>query len=152
LRKLKKGVEVLALSATPIPRTLQLSLAGIRDISLINTPPEGRQSIENYVSQFNGDIIRDAIRRELNRSGSVFFIHNRIEDILRIAETIRELVPEAKIDITHGRMEEEKLEKAILRFIQGKTDVLVTTAIVEAGLDIPRANTIILWPCRPLSA
>ncbi|HLE25705.1 MAG TPA: transcription-repair coupling factor [Thermodesulfobacteriota bacterium] len=144
LRKLKKGVEVLALSATPIPRTLQLSLAGIRDISLINTPPEGRQSIENYVSQFNGDIIRDAIRRELNRSGSVFFIHNRIEDILRIAETIRELVPEAKIDITHGRMEEEKLEKAILRFIQGKTDVLVTTAIVEAGLDIPRANTIII--------
>ena len=144
LRKLKKGVEVLALSATPIPRTLQLSLAGIRDISLINTPPEGRQSIETYVSQFNGDIIRDAIRRELNRSGSVFFIHNRIEDILRIAETIRELAPEAKIDITHGRMEEKKLEKAILRFIQGKTDVLVTTAIVEAGLDIPRANTIIV--------
>src|SRR3972149_2223107 len=144
LRKLKKGVEVLALSATPIPRTLQLSLAGIRDISLINTPPEGRQSIETYVSQFNGDIIRDAIRRELNRSGSVFFIHNRIEDILRIAETIRELAPEAKIDITHGRMEGERLEKAILRFIQGKTDVLVTTAIVEAGLDIPRANTIIV--------
>ena len=144
LRKLKKGVEVLALSATPIPRTLQLSLAGIRDISLINTPPEGRQSIETYVSQFNGYIIRDAIRRELNRSGSVFFIHNRIEDIFRIAETIRKLVPEAKIDITHGRMEEEKLEKAILRFIQGKTDVLVTTAIVEAGLDIPRANTIII--------
>ncbi|HEY7535898.1 MAG TPA: transcription-repair coupling factor, partial [Thermodesulfobacteriota bacterium] len=144
LRKLKKGVEVLALSATPIPRTLQLSLAGIRDISLINTPPEGRQSIDTYVSQFNRDIIRDSIRRELSRNGSVFFIHNRIEDIFRVAEVIKELVPEAKIDITHGRIEEEKLEKAILRFIEGKTNVLVTTAIVEAGLDIPRANTIIV--------
>jgi transcription-repair coupling factor (superfamily II helicase) len=144
LRKLKKGVEVLALSATPIPRTLRLSLAGIRDISLINTPPEGRQLIDTYVSRFNKDMIRDSIRRELNRNGSVFFIHNRIEDILKVAETIKELVPEAKIDITHGRMEEEKLEKAIIRFIEGKTDVLVTTAIVEAGLDIPRANTIIV--------
>ncbi len=144
MRKLKKGVEALALSATPIPRTLQLSLSGIREISLINTPPEGRQSIDTYVSHFNRDIIRDSIRRELDRSGSVFFIHNRIEDIFKVAETIKELVPEAKIDITHGRMEEGRLENAILRFIEGKTDVLVTTAIVEAGLDIPRANTIIV--------
>jgi transcription-repair coupling factor (superfamily II helicase) len=144
LRKLKKGVDVLTLSATPIPRTLQLSLAGIRDISLMNTPPEGRQSVETYVFQFNRAVIREAITRELKRGGSVFFIHNRIEDIHRIAEEIRELVPEARVDVTHGKLKEETLEKNITKFIEGKTDVLVTTAIVESGLDIPRANTIIV--------
>lgn len=144
LRNLKMAVDVLTLSATPIPRTLQLSLTGIRDISLINTPPEGRQSVETYVSQFNRDLIREAILRELRRGGAVFFIHNRIEDILSVSEEIRKLVPEARIDITHGRMEERRLEKSISKFIHGETDVLVTTAIVESGLDIPRANTIIV--------
>jgi transcription-repair coupling factor (superfamily II helicase) len=144
LRSLKKNIDILTLSATPIPRTLQLSLAGIRDISLINTPPEGRQSVETYVSQFSGDLIQDIISRELKRNGAVFFIHNRIKDIFRIAEEIRKLAPEAKIDITHGRMEEKKLEKSISKFIEGKTNVLITTTIVEAGLDIPRANTIIV--------
>ncbi|HEX3034606.1 MAG TPA: transcription-repair coupling factor, partial [Thermodesulfobacteriota bacterium] len=144
LRDLKKTVDVLTLSATPIPRTLQLSLTGIRDISLINTPPEGRQSVETYVYQFGRDIIQRAIRRELERGGAVFFIHNRIENIFNIAEEVRKLTPEARIDVTHGRMKEEKLEQSILKFIRGETDVLVTTAIVEAGLDIPRANTLIV--------
>ncbi|HSE84226.1 MAG TPA: transcription-repair coupling factor, partial [Thermodesulfobacteriota bacterium] len=144
LRDLKKTVDVLTLSATPIPRTLQLSLTGIRDISLINTPPEGRQSVETYVYQFGRDIIQRAIKRELERGGAVFFIHNRIENIFNIAEEVRKLAPEARIDVTHGRMSEEKLEQSILKFIRGETDVLVTTAIVEAGLDIPRANTLIV--------
>jgi len=144
LRGLKRTVDMLTLSATPIPRTLQLSLTGIRDISLINTPPEGRQSVETYVSQFNRDLVREAITREIKRGGAVFFIHNRIESIFKVSEEIRKLVPEARVDITHGRMEERKLEKSISKFIQGETDVLVTTAIVESGLDIPRANTIII--------
>jgi transcription-repair coupling factor (superfamily II helicase) len=144
LRGLKRTVDMLTLSATPIPRTLQLSLTGIRDISLINTPPEGRQSVETYVSQFNRDLVREAITRELKRGGVVFFIHNRIESIFNVSEEIRKLVPEARVDITHGRMEERKLEKSISKFIQGETDVLVTTAIVESGLDIPKANTIIV--------
>jgi transcription-repair coupling factor (superfamily II helicase) len=144
LRKLKKGVDVLSLSATPIPRTLQLSLAGIRDISLINTPPEGRQSVETYVFQFSKTLIREAITKEAKRGGQVFFIHNRIENIFRMAEELSELVPEVTIDVTHGRMREDQLEKSITKFIDGKTDVLLTTAIVESGLDIPRANTIIV--------
>ncbi|MGE5445343.1 MAG: transcription-repair coupling factor [Ignavibacteriales bacterium] len=144
LRDLKRAVDIVTLSATPIPRTLQLSLTGIRDISLINTPPEGRQSVQTYISPFNRDLVREAITRELKRGGAVFFIHNRIESIFKVSEEIRKLVPEASIDITHGRMEERKLEKSISKFIQGETDVLVTTAIVESGLDIPRANTIIV--------
>jgi len=144
LRKLKKGVDVLTLSATPIPRTLKLSLAGIRDISHINTPPEGRQSVETYVFEYSRAVIREAIKREIERGGQVFFIHNRIKDIFSIAEEIRELVPETRIGVTHGRMREEILEKNITGFIEGKTDILVTTAIVESGLDIPRANTIIV--------
>lgn len=144
LRDLKRAVDIVTLSATPIPRTLQLSLTGIRDISLINTPPEGRQSVQTYISPFNRDLVREAITRELKRGGAVFFIHNRIESIFKVSEEIRKLVPEASIDITHGRMEERKLEKSISKFIRGETDVLVTTAIVESGLDIPRANTIIV--------
>jgi transcription-repair coupling factor (superfamily II helicase) len=144
LKKLKEAVDTVSLSATPIPRTLQLSLAKIRDISLINTPPLGRQSIETYVYQTGPNIIREAITRELARSGSVFFIHNRIEDIYRVADRIHKLVPEAKIEVTHGRMRERLLEEAISRFVNGEVDILVTTAIVESGLDIPRANTIII--------
>jgi len=144
LRNVKKGVDILTLSATPIPRTLQLSLTGIRDISLMNTPPEGRQPIETYVFHFSKGIIRQAILDELKRGGTVFFIHNRIEDILSVAKEISSLVPEARVEVTHGRMKEERLENSINNFIEGKTDILVTTAIVESGLDIPRANTIII--------
>lgn len=144
LRKMKEGVDALSLSATPIPRTLQLSLAHIRDISLINTPPEGRKTIDTYVYQSSPEILKEAITKELERGGSVFFIHNRIEDIHRVADRIQKLLPNARIEVTHGRMREKLLEKAISSFIEGDVDILVTTAIVESGLDIPRANTIII--------
>jgi transcription-repair coupling factor (superfamily II helicase) len=144
LRKIKKGIDVLSLSATPIPRTLQLSLAGIRDISLINTPPEGRQAIETYVLRFSRNLIRKAILKEIDRGGSIFFIHNRIEDIYNTAEELKKIVPEARIEVTHGRMHEKQLEDSIDKFSHGEIDVLVTTAIVESGLDIQRANTMII--------
>ena len=144
LKKIKQGVDAVSLSATPIPRTLQLSLAKIRDISLINTPPQGRQTIETYLYRYDSTIIKQAIKREIDRGGAVFFIHNRIADIYRVAERISALVPEAKIAVTHGRLREKELEDAIAEFIEGDVDVLVTTAIVESGLDIPRANTIII--------
>ncbi|MGB7292011.1 MAG: transcription-repair coupling factor [Thermodesulfobacteriota bacterium] len=144
LRKIKRGIDVLSLSATPIPRTLQLSLAGIRDISLINTPPEGRQAIETYVLRFSRELIRKAILKEVDREGSIFFIHNRIEDIYETAEELKKIVPEARIEVTHGRMYEKQLEDSIDKFSHGEIDVLVTTAIVESGLDIQRANTMII--------
>jgi len=144
LKKIKHGVDVLSLSATPIPRTLQLSLAKIRDISLITTPPEGRQSIETYVYKSSPNIIVESVSKEIKRGGSVFFIHNRIQDIYRVADQVQELVPNASIEVTHGRMREKPLEESIGRFIKGDIDILVTTAIVESGLDIPRANTIII--------
>jgi transcription-repair coupling factor (superfamily II helicase) len=144
LRKMKEGVDTISLSATPIPRTLQLSLAKIRDISLINTPPEGRQSIETYIHHSSPAVIEEAVTRELGRGGCVFFIHNRIEDIYKVADRVRKLFPEARIEVTHGRMRERDLEMAITKFIEGGVDILVTTAIVESGLDIPRANTIII--------
>lgn len=144
LKKLKHGVDVLSLSATPIPRTLQLSLAKIRDISLITTPPEGRQSIETQVYKTSSNIIGEALSKEINRGGAVYFIHNRIKDIYRVADQVQQLAPNARIEVTHGRMREKPLEEGIGRFINGETDVLVTTAIVESGLDIPRANTIVI--------
>jgi transcription-repair coupling factor (superfamily II helicase) len=144
LRRIKRGIDVLSLSATPIPRTLQLSLAGIRDISLINTPPEGRQAIETYVLRFSRNIIRKAILKEIERRGSIFFIHNRIEDIYETAEELKKILPEARIEVTHGRMYEKQLEDSIDKFSRGEIDVLVTTAIVESGLDIQRANTMII--------
>ncbi|MCH8030066.1 MAG: transcription-repair coupling factor [Candidatus Dadabacteria bacterium] len=144
MRMLTRGVCALTLTATPIPRTLQISLTGIRDTSVINTPPEGRQSVEVSVHQYSKTVIKDAIARELRRGGAVFFVHNRIFDIHHFADEVRRLVPEARVEVTHGRMRESELESAISRFIRAETDVLVTTAIVESGLDIPHANTIIV--------
>lgn len=144
LRSMKEGVDVLTLSATPIPRTLQFSLADIRDISLINSPPEGRQSVEVNVCNFEDETIRRAVQFELSRGGSVFFINNRIETIHEVAEYLKKIVPEATIAVTHGAMKQQILEKTIEQFINGEIDILVTTAIVESGLDIPRANTILV--------
>lgn len=144
LRLISEGVDVLSLSATPIPRSLQLSLASIRDISLVNTPPEGRMPVDVYINNYGSDIIRDAVMNELERDGLVFFINNRIENIFEIAEYLKTLVPEASIGVTHGRMREKALEDCISRFIDEKINLLVTTAIVESGLDIPKANTIIV--------
>ena len=144
LRLVSEGVDVLSLSATPIPRSLQLSLANIRDISIVNTPPEGRIPVDVYINNYSSEIVREAVISELERGGLVFFINNRIENIFEIAENLKTLVPEASISVTHGRMNERTLENCISQFIEGKINLLVTTAIVESGLDITKANTLIV--------
>jgi len=144
IKELKHGVDVLAMSATPIPRTLQMSLSGIRTMSLIETPPEERQAVHSVVAVSSDGLIRDAIARELDRGGQVFVVHNRIKDIERLARKIRRLVPLATIAIAHGQMRESELEKIMLDFLNRETDVLLSTAIVGSGLDIPSANTIIV--------
>ena len=144
LKKLKHNVDVLALTATPIPRTLHLSLMGIRDISIISTPPEFRQSIITYVSEFDEELIAEAIRKELERNGQIFFVHNNIQSIDRIARKLQQLVPEIKLGIAHGRMSENDLEHVMYQFLSKEFDMLVCTTIIESGLDIPSANTIIV--------
>ncbi len=144
IRSMKNTVDVLTLSATPIPRTLQLSLADVRDISVINTPPEGRQPVDVYVQRFSTEVIRQAVEKEAARGGTVFFIHNRIQNIFEKADMLQKLMPELSIGVTHGRMNETQLSETIEKFADGEIDLLVTTAIVESGLDIPKANTIIV--------
>lgn len=144
LRLASNGVDVISLSATPIPRSLQLSLADIRDISLVNTPPAGRMPVNVYIDNFSEKIIREAVMKELSRSGLVLFINNRIRNISEVAERLKTLIPEASVEVTHGQMNEKILEKRISLFRSGRINLLVTTAIVESGLDIPRANTIIV--------
>ncbi len=144
LKEIKVNVDNLTLTATPIPRTLQYSLMGSRDLSIIATPPPNRQPVTTEVHTFSETILRDAVRYELQRGGQVFFIHNRIGDLDTIANTILKLVPDAKVAVAHGQMEGSKLEDVMLRFIDGDYDVLVSTNIVESGLDIPNANTMII--------
>jgi transcription-repair coupling factor (superfamily II helicase) len=144
LRQLKLRVDVLALSATPIPRTLQMSLAGLRDISTIETPPEGRRPVRTYVGPYDENLVRRAIERELERDGQAFFLHNRIESLPEVAERLRGLVPGARVAEAHGQMDERELEEAMIRFLRGEADCLVTTTIIESGLDIPTANTLIV--------
>jgi transcription-repair coupling factor (superfamily II helicase) len=144
LRQLKLKVDVLALSATPIPRTLQMSLAGLRDISTIETPPEGRRPVRTYVGPYDEDLVQRAIERELERGGQAFFLHNRIETLPEVAERLRSLAPKARVAIAHGQMGEVELEEAMMSFLRGEADCLVTTTIIESGLDIPTANTLIV--------
>lgn len=144
LKELKVNVDVLTLTATPIPRTLHFSLMGARDLSIISTPPPNRQPVTTELHTFNETIIRDAVSHELRRGGQVFFVHNRVSDIESVANVIFKLVPDAKIGIAHGQMEGHQLEKAMVKFIDGEYDVLVSTNIIESGLDIPNANTIII--------
>lgn len=144
LKTIKENVDTLTLTATPIPRTLQFSLMAARDLSLINTPPPNRHPIETQVIRFNEDIIRDALQYEISRGGQVFFINNRIENIKEVAGMLQRLLPDAKIGIGHGQMEGRKLEKLMLAFINNEFDVLVSTTIVENGLDVPNANTIFI--------
>jgi len=144
LKKLRAMVDVLTLTATPIPRTLHLSLLGIRDISNLETPPEGRLSIETRIVRFDPALIRHAVLRELNREGQVYFVHNRVHNIHEIAERLRQIVPEARIVVGHGQMAEGALEQAMLKFVQRQADILVATTIIESGLDIPNANTIFI--------
>jgi transcription-repair coupling factor (superfamily II helicase) len=144
LRQLKLKVDVLALSATPIPRTLQMSLAGLRDISTIETPPEGRRPVRTYVGPYDEDLVRRGIERELERGGQAFFLHNRIESLPEVAERLRGLVPRARVVEAHGQMDEAELEATMLSFLRGEADCLATTTIIESGLDIPTANTLIV--------
>jgi transcription-repair coupling factor (superfamily II helicase) len=144
LKKLRQTVDVLSLTATPIPRTLHMSLVGIRDLSIIETPPVDRLAIQTYVTRYDERLIRDAILREIERGGQVFFLHNRVETIDRLALKIADLVPEAKVAVGHGQMRPKELEKVMLDFLENKTHVLVCSAIIESGLDFPNANTIII--------
>ena len=144
IKQMKKNVDVLTMTATPIPRTLHMSLSGIRDMSLIDDPPEGRMPIKTYVKEYDDELVREVILRELDRGGQIYFLHNRIDSISHIAEKIRRLVPTARVEIAHGQMHEDDLEDAMLRFAQKDFDVLVCTTIVESGLDIPNVNTIVV--------
>lgn len=144
LKTIKENVDVLTLTATPIPRTLQFSLMAARDLSVITTPPPNRYPIDSKVIQLSEEIIRDAISYEIQRGGQVFFIHNRIENIKELAGMVQRLVPDARIGIGHGQMEGKKLEDLMLRFMNGEFDVLVATSIIESGLDVPNANTIFI--------
>ena len=144
IKQLRTNVDVLTLSATPIPRTLEMSLTGIRDLTLLNTPPAERQPILTYVGEYDERAVGEAIRRELLREGQVFFVHNRVMDIDRVAARLRDLVPEARVAVAHGQMDEGSLEKVVLDFWEGQYDVLVCTTIIESGIDMPTVNTLVV--------
>ncbi|HHY75100.1 MAG TPA: transcription-repair coupling factor [Bacillus bacterium] len=145
IKKLKANVDVLTLTATPIPRTLHMSMLGVRDLSVIETPPENRFPIQTYVAEYNLGLVREAIERELARDGQIYFLYNRVEDIERKAEEISMLVPDARVTYAHGQMNENELESVILSFLEGEYDVLVSTTIIETGVDIPNVNTLIVY-------
>ena len=144
LRQLKLKVDVIAMSATPIPRTLQMSLAGVRDISVIETPPEGRRPVKTYVGEYDEELVRRALEREKARGGQAFFLHNRVETIEETAVRLRGLCPGMRFEVAHGQMDERMLERRMLSFLRGDADVLVCTSIIESGIDIPQANTLIV--------
>ncbi len=144
LKQMRKEVDVLALSATPIPRTLHMSLVGVRDMSVMETPPEERLPIKTYVAEYNDHLVRESILRELERGGQIFFMHNRVRSISLIAERLQKLVPEARISVGHGQMAEGALERVMADFIQDKSDVLVCSSIIQSGLDMPNVNTLII--------
>ncbi len=145
IKQLKANVDVLTLTATPIPRTLHMSMLGVRDLSVIETPPENRFPVQTYVVEFNEALTREAIERELARGGQVFFLYNRVEDIETMADKISMLVPDASVRFAHGKMTETELENVMLDFLEGNADVLVTTTIIETGVDIPNVNTLIIY-------
>jgi transcription-repair coupling factor (superfamily II helicase) len=144
LKRLKTNVDVLTLTATPIPRTLHMSMLGVRDLSVIETPPENRFPVQTYVMEYSGALVREAIERELARGGQVYFLYNQVQGIEKMADQIRMLVPEAKVVIAHGQMNETELESVMLSFLEGESDVLVSTTIIETGVDIPNVNTLIV--------
>jgi transcription-repair coupling factor (superfamily II helicase) len=144
LRQLKLKVDVISMSATPIPRTLQMSLAGVRDISVIETPPEGRRPVKTYVGEYDEELVRRALLREKERGGQAFFLHNRVEPIEETAVRLRGLCPGLRFEVAHGQMDERQLERRMLAFLRGDADVLVCTSIIESGIDIPQANTLVV--------
>ena len=144
LKQLRRSVDVLALTATPIPRTLHMSLMGIRDLSVITTPPEYRYAIKTYICQFNDTVVAEAIYRELQRGGQIFFVHNNIRTIWGVARHLKSLVPGLRIGVAHGRLSDDELEKVMLELLHREIDLLVCTSIIESGLDFPSANTILI--------
>ncbi|TJY38570.1 transcription-repair coupling factor [Cohnella pontilimi] len=144
LKKLKTNVDVLTLTATPIPRTLHMSMLGVRDLSVIETPPENRFPVQTYVVEYSPTLVREAIERELARGGQVYYLFNRVQGIYQMAEQISALVPDARVAVGHGQMSEQELERTILDFLDGESDVLVSTSIIETGVDIPNVNTLIV--------
>jgi transcription-repair coupling factor (superfamily II helicase) len=144
IKQARTLVDVLTLTATPIPRTLHMAMLGLRDLSVINTPPEDRLSIRTFLMHWNEETVRDAIRRELARGGQVFFVYNRVQSIDAAAVLVKRLVPEARVVVAHGQMEERRLERVMLSFQRGAANVLVSTSIIESGLDLPNANTLIV--------
>ncbi|MFC7394733.1 transcription-repair coupling factor [Scopulibacillus cellulosilyticus] len=145
IKRMKANVDVLTLTATPIPRTLHMSMLGVRDLSIIETPPENRFPVQTYVTEYSGTLIREAIERELARDGQVYFLYNRVESIQRMAEQISALVPDARVAFAHGQMKENELEAVMVDFLEGAYDVLVSTTIIETGVDIPNVNTLIVY-------
>jgi transcription-repair coupling factor (superfamily II helicase) len=145
IKQLKSNIDVLTLTATPIPRTLHMSMLGVRDLSVIETPPENRFPVQTYVVEYNAALIREAIEREMSRGGQIYFLYNRVEDIERMTEQLSMLVPDARISFAHGQMNERELETIMLDFLEGNSDVLVTTTIIETGVDIPNVNTLIIY-------
>jgi transcription-repair coupling factor (superfamily II helicase) len=144
LRQLKLRVDVISMSATPIPRTLQMSMAGVRDISVIETPPEGRRPVKTYVGEYDEELVKQALLREHGRGGQGFFLHNRVETIDETAERLRALCPGMRFEVAHGQLDERELERRMLSFLRGDVDMLVCTSIIESGIDIPQANTLIV--------
>ena len=144
LKALRRTVDVLTMTATPIPRTLHMGLLGLRDISNLETPPEDRLAIETRVARFDPELIRPAVLRELNRGGQMFFVHNRVEDIEILARRLRQIVPEAQLAVAHGQMHEDDLEQVMIGFLDRRYDLLLATTIIESGLDIPNANTMFI--------
>ncbi|MDD6309215.1 MAG: transcription-repair coupling factor [Clostridia bacterium] len=144
IKDMKKGIDVLTMTATPIPRTLNMAMTGIRDMSVLSNPPEERQPIQTYVFEYDATVVRDAVERELERGGQVFYVFNRVQGIYRVADSLQKLVPEARIVVAHGRMNEEELENAMMKMMHHEADLLVCTTIIESGIDIPNVNTLIV--------
>jgi len=144
IKQMRANVDVLTLSATPIPRTLHMAMVGMREMSVITSPPENRYPVETFVAEYDEELIRDAISRELSRGGQTFVVHNRVQDIEKMAAAIQRLVPEARVAVAHGQMKEDRLEQVLLDFLEGEYDVLVATTIIENGVDMPQVNTIIV--------
>ena len=144
IKKLKENIDVLTMTATPIPRTLHMSIVGVRDMSVIYEPPQNRKPVQTYVLEYDDEVIKEAITRELERNGQVFYLFNNVEKIIRKADEISKLVPEARVEFAHGKMTGAEIESIMQDFIEHKTDVLVCTTILESGIDIPNANTIIV--------
>ncbi len=144
LKELKKNVDVLSMTATPIPRTLHMAMVSVRDMSVLETPPENRSPVSTYVLEFNPSVLTDAMKKEISRGGQVFYLYNRVQGIYRVAEWIKAQIPEAEVAVGHGKMNEDELEDIMYNMVNGKTDILVCTTIIETGLDIPNANTIII--------